>query len=58
VVGGELLERAGGPAEESGDPVGDPLGVAFGGQAECLGFISAIGAGTPARIMASLFPRR
>ena len=55
VVGGELLEGAGGGAQERRDVPGDPLGVALGGQAERLGVDLRDLLGTPARIMASLF---
>jgi hypothetical protein len=53
-VGGELLEGAGGAAQERRDVPGDPFGVALGGQEERLVFISAICPGIPARTIASL----
>ena len=39
VVGGELLEGAGGAAEDGRDVAGDPCGVAVGGEAEGLGVL-------------------
>ena len=56
VVGGELLEGTGGTAEDGRDVVGDPCGVAVGGEAECLGVLLRDRLGrAPARIIVSLF---
>jgi hypothetical protein len=54
VAGGELPEGAGGAAEQRGDVIGDPFGVAVGVRLNAWAFISATCPGTPARIIASL----